>query len=388
MTFLGGLVIGLAAQFARGYLSSDVLAGLPSSVPFIVLFAALVLMPTPPASEDVGARWSATVRSVGPRLRGGGVLAVLGAATLAPLITATRLSSYTSALIYALLFLSLGFLVRVSGQTSLCHAGFAAVGAAAIVQLTSAGVPWGFALPAAAVLAAGVGVAVAVPAIRLSGLFLALATLAFGLMLRNLFYTSSWMFGQNPQSVQRPTGLASDRSYYYLCLGVLVLAVLLVVALQRGRVGRLLQASADAPVALETVGTSVRFLRVIAFAVSAGLAGASGGLLAGLYGSIDGLSFDPFLSMSLLAVLALAGPGTVRAAFIASISFAVIPSYITSSHLSNYLTLVFGAAALLVAVSSTSAAGGRLAAAAAQLARTRSRSPVRARAIRAAEATP
>ena len=353
LTFVGGLVIGISANLASGYIHPKALAGLPPSMPFLALFLALIVLRQPRVAEPVGGRWSAVVRSATPRARAAGMAVAALVAALAPFVIGYRVTGYNAALIFGLLFLSLGFLVRVSGQTSLCHAAFAAVGAAALPHLAGHGFPWLLALLVGGLITGAVGAVVAIPAIRLSGLYLSLATLALGLLFQNLLYARSFMFGSTALDVPRPAGFTGDRSYYYLCLLVLMTCVGLVVMVQRSRLGRLLQGAADAPVALNVFGTSVTFLRVTAFVLSAFLAGIAGGLLAALYGSINGLAFNPFLSLTLLAVLAVAGAGTVRAAVIASVAFSVIPSYINNAHLSEYLTLLFGVTAVAVALAST-----------------------------------
>ena len=142
-----------------------------------------------------------------------------------PEIVGTRLPYFTTGLCTALLLLSLGLLVRTSGQVSLCHAAFAAVGAVAFSQLkVEHGVPWVPALLLAGLIAVPVGAIVAVPAIRLSGLFLALATLAFGFLVQKLLYNESWMFTNLAQGrvMPRPSFADTPERFYYVVLAAVV----------------------------------------------------------------------------------------------------------------------------------------------------------------------
>jgi len=389
LTYVGGVVVGVAAAFATRYVPQfPKLAGVPASLPFIVLFVALLFFRESKVPDRIrGVRFSSALGATSAPVRVGGIVVASAALLLVPTFVGTRLPVYTNALVYGVLFMSLGFLVRTSGQTSLCHAGFAAVGAATFGHALDAGLPWPVALVAAAVVTGVVGTVLALPAIRLSGLYLALATFGFGVLLQKLAYTTFVMFGRDTINVHRPElasiSLSSDRGYYYVVLFVAALSAVVVVGVQRSRLGRLLRAMADSPVALVTFGTSVQLIRILAFSVSAAVAGIAGALLGGLVGSVNGSTFDPFVSLLILAVLAIAGPGTIRSALAGAIGYAVVPAYINNPHLSDWLTVVFGASALVVALASGFTAGGRFGprlAGAAERARARAtRSPVAAR---------
>ena len=130
-----------------------------------------------------------------------------------------------------ILFLSLGLLVRKSGQISLCQLAFAAVGAAAFGHFAAYHIPWLLALVLATLVAAPVGALVAIPAVRVSGVFLALATLGFGILMEQVFYNTSFLFGDNPLGLMDPRpnvsigswNLSSDSGFYYLLLIISVL---------------------------------------------------------------------------------------------------------------------------------------------------------------------
>ncbi len=138
---------------------------------------------------------------------------------LVPNLAGSRLPVYNIAMTQVLLFLSLHLLVRTSGQISLAQVGFAAVGAAGFGHMLGNGVPFFLALLIGGLICLPVALVVAVPAIRLSGLYLALATLGLGITLAQYAYDKPYMFGSQLLT-RRPGGFDDDKSYYYLLLAV------------------------------------------------------------------------------------------------------------------------------------------------------------------------
>jgi ABC-type branched-subunit amino acid transport system permease subunit len=292
-------------------------------------------------------------------LRLSGPVAAIGLAASVPVLVGTRLPLYSSGAAYVVLFMSLALLVRTSGQTSLCHAGFAAVGASSFSHFAhDFGLPWFVALLVAGLVAVPVGALVAIPAMRLSGIYLALATFGFGVLLQQLVYRTHFMFGRNgPLPVPRPSGFEGDTAFYYVVLGVAVSACALVVLLTRQRLGRLLRGLADSPLALSAQGVDINVTRVIVFCISAFLAAIAGALLAALSGSVDVAPFDPFQSLLYLAVLAIAGAGQLRAPVIAAALLAVVPAYLAGSDsVATYQPVIFGLGAVVVALAEGSRA--------------------------------
>lgn len=356
-TYLGGLAIGVLAALATRYLGEvPGLEGLPASLPFVVLFVVLLFIPARrlwvPAGEDT-ARRAATPIHLSPRARW--VLAAIGAGIVVaiPALVGARLPVFTNAVVFVIMFLSLALLVNLSGQVSLCHAAFAAVGATTFAHATGAGLPWLVALLLAGAATVPLGAAVAVPAIRLSGLYLALATFGLGILLERMAYDTVFMFGEAGSRVApRPGWLSSDVSFYYLVLVFAVGAVLLVIGLRRARLGRLLAALADHPLALGVLGTDTNLTRLIVFCVSAFLAGTAGALLGAAGGSVSGVAFGPMQSLLWLAVLALGGRGLVGTAVIAAVGLAVVPAYLTAIA-GDWQTILFGTAAIGAALATT-----------------------------------
>ncbi|HVX23721.1 MAG TPA: branched-chain amino acid ABC transporter permease/ATP-binding protein [Acidimicrobiales bacterium] len=355
-TYVGGLVIGVAAAVLTKYFNQQtLLSGLAASMPFVVLFVVLLVTP-----RGKGHTRDTVIRAIRPRWSMPG-RAQLGLAVpfaillcFVPQLVGSNLTNFTSALTFLVLFLSLGLLVRLSGQVSLCHATFAAVGACAFAHFTTDyGVPWLLALLCAGLLVVPLGALLALPAIRLSGLYLALATFGFGLLVQAMFYTNKIMFGPlvNGLSVPRPSlswlAVSSDTGYYYVVLAIVAVVSVAVVALGRSRLGRLLGAMADSPTGLSALGNSIVLTRTLVFCVSTFLAAIAGALYGSLLTSVSGTEFDPLQSLTYLALIVIVVGGAPWYAVFACIGIAIIPAYVTVATINQYLNLVFGVFALL-----------------------------------------
>jgi branched-subunit amino acid ABC-type transport system permease component len=354
MTYLGGLLVGvLAAVTSKLVSSSQVLAELPTAVPFLVLLIVLLVTPRKKLVEIGSSGADPMSRPVvRPRAaRALYALTFLGAAVL-PFVVGTKLPVYSAGLVLVLVFYSLHLLVRTSGQISLAHAGFVAVGSAAFSHLAvDAGLPWLLSVLLAGAVAIPVGLVVAVPAIRLSGIYLALATFGFALLLQRIGYRSEWMFGPtNTLPAPRPEMFASDTAFYYVLLIFAVACGFAIWVIGRTRLGRLLRALGDAPATLSTLGLAVNITRLTVFAVSAFIAGVGGALYASQGYSATGVPFDSFVSLLWLAVLYLA-PGTGSAQpIIAALSLAVVPAYIDNDAVNKWNIAFFGLCAVLVSI--------------------------------------
>jgi ABC-type branched-subunit amino acid transport system ATPase component/branched-subunit amino acid ABC-type transport system permease component len=365
LTYLGGLLIGIVGSLTTKYVV-DVpwLSGLPASLPFIVLFVALLVTPR----ARLAPRRFLTARQNPPSWRAptparivAGVLAV-GALWAVPSMVGTKIASYTTALLLVILVLSLGLLIRTSRQVSLCQYAFAAIGAASVAHFTTeAGIPWLLAVLLAGLVAIPVGALIAIPAIRLSGVFLALATLGFGILLEQLIFTQTWMFGPTGNGIKaaRPHfsigfgNVGTDRGMYYVILAFTVAIAVLVVVLSESRLGKLLRAMGDAPVALETSGLNVNVTRVLVFCISAFIASISGALTASFYTFAIGTNYPSFGSLTLVALVIVVGvvfTGSPWYAFVAAASLAIVPAYATNDDVTLYTTAFFGLGAVLIPV--------------------------------------
>lgn len=365
ITYVGGLAIGVAAALSSKYLTSGIWAGLSVSMPFLVLFAVLLFTPRRRLTDRArvipsqASSWSMPWR----------IQAVFGAGLLVLLVMVPNLvfvgfhlPDYTEGIALVILFLSLGLLTRTSGQVSLAHVSFMAIGVCAFAQFNTVHHwPWALALIAAGLVAVPIGALLAIPAIRLSGLYLALATFGFGILLQYMFYTQSYMFGDLGLGVQikRPVlsflAIDTDKGYYYLVLMIAVLCSVAVIAVNRSRLGRLLRGLSDSPVGLAANGVSINVTRVLVFCISAFLAAIAGVLAAGAFAAggtayVGGDNYQPLQSLIFFTLIIIAVGGAPWYAVLAGLVTTLIPSYFPGADTATWLALVFGVTAVLYSV--------------------------------------
>lgn len=367
MTFVGGLLIGVGASLVTRYLADPIYVGLAPSLPFIVLFVVILLTRRVGTAFKVSApfRSGSTWSAPAPVQLAFGALLLAGLVAV-PSFAGIHLTEWTAGLGGIVLFLSLALLVRTSGQVSLCHVAFMAIGACAFYHLTAdKGFPWFVAFLVAGAIAIPVGALLAIPAIRLSGLHLALATFGFGILLQYMFYTRDFMFGAiatGGLTVPRPVLWGAeeplgDTGYYYLVLVLGLVAAAAVVAVTRSRLGRLLRGLGNAPTALETTGAAVNVTRVLVFCISAFLAALAGILIGVARTTVSANDFQPLTSLMFLALIMIVIGREPWDAVMAGLALYVVPSYISGGDVPLYLQLLFGVSAILVAVLPTSAGG-------------------------------
>jgi branched-chain amino acid transport system permease protein len=328
LTFAGALVLGLLQSYAVGYLpTAGALSGLRAAIPTLFLFAALLLLPQ--AQLRVG-----QIRGVaGVPVPPAGKAALAGATLVSAVwvvsfaLPEVHLARLALGFTYALVALSLVPLTGYGGYVSLAQFTFVGVGAVTVAKLGSSSP---LALVAAAAVAAGVGALVALPSLRLHGLYLALTTLAFAQLADKLLFQAGFAFGFNgslpvPRLEVLGLRLADERAYLVLATLVFVLAGLGVLALRRGRYGRMIIAMRDSPAACATLGLDLRAGRVALFALSAGLAGLAGGVLGGLRQTVAASDFQLFTSLPLLLLAVVAGVTSVTGAGIAGMLLMLLP---------------------------------------------------------------
>lgn len=410
LTYLGGLAVGVLASVSTKYFTSAPLNGLPSVIPFLILI--VVMLVTPTSKLPVGAGRLGGERSRGWRLPRpvSAAAAVIGVAILVaiPRLVDTRLPTYTAGLAFVIVFLSLSLLTRISGQISLAHAAFMGVGAAIFSHLAAPiaktsgvgkGLPWLLALLLAGLVAGAVGAVLALPAMRLSGVYLALATLGFSMLMDNVAFRTKPLFGGAVSSLQglpapRPSFgpiQGHDTDFYYVVLAAVAITVICLVALTRSRLGRFLRAIADSPTALTSMGLGINVTRVIVFASSAFFAGIGGAFWAMQVHNVNYISFATINSLLYLAILIVAASvsGFVTSAFLAAFMQVVMPTYLRSVTF-EYQLMLFGAVAVVAALiadrrvgwsSLTARMKARLQQAAESSDERRRRSPVRGRTL-------
>jgi len=212
--------------------------------------------------------------------------------------------------------LGLNILVGYTGQISLGHAGFFALGAyGTIILMTRLHFPFVLALPVSALIAALFGFLLGLPALRLEGPYLAIATLGFGLTITRVIGRIELFGGrQGLHALELIIGfwhLDSDRDFYYLLIALTVLLTLAARSLIKTRVGRAFVAIRDAEIAAETVGVNLVLYKTLAFAVSAFYAGVAGGLYAFVLRYIEPEMFTLLMSIMFLAMVVVGGLGSI-----------------------------------------------------------------------------
>lgn len=321
-TFLGALILGLIGSYTVGYVTPHLprsVTGLGESLPTIFLF--VVLLALPQDRLRVGRVIGAKTPRV-PSLRqsgiGAGILVAAAWIISAPLSPA-NISRLGEGLALAIIMLSLVLLTGYGGQVSLCQLTFAGVGAFTMAKIGGGHSALGLLL--AIIPAALVGGLIALPALRLQGLYLALATLAFGELMDNMFFANSHIFGLDGiLRVGRPVifGISfhSERAYLILLATAFGLISMFLLALRRGPFGRLLSAMKDSPVACATLGLNLTATKLAVFTISAGLAGLAGALFGGLRTAAGSSDFQVFQSLPVLLLVVIGGISCVTGALI------------------------------------------------------------------------
>lgn len=222
--------------------------------------------------------------------------------------------------VYAIIALSLVTLTGWGGQVSLGQ--FALVGVAAVVgaQLTGGiGLPFWIAVPVGAVFTGAFAAAIGVPALRVRGPFLAVATLAFADAVEELL-GSEFVAGLIPSEINRPSFLfvsfTSERAYYYLCVTVAVLAAMIVRRLRAGRPGRVLIAIREDEYGVQPFGIAAARTRLAVFALAGSLAGTAGVLYVHLQREFDVSKFTPEVSIDTFVMAMVGGVTSVSGALL------------------------------------------------------------------------
>ena len=214
---------------------------------------------------------------------------------------------YADAVIYAIIGLSLNIIIGYTGQLSLGHNGFFGVGAfAAAYALTVKGVPFSVTFLVAGSAGAIFAFVMGIVALRITGLYLALITLVFGLTLEDSLFEVSWLTNAGAgQPANRPSWLFSETRFFYFCLAFLLAALYLDFVLLRTKTGRALLALKENERVAEAFGINVTAFKLLAFVLSGTLAGIAGALYAYRIGIVtaSGLGFNLALLFVLLTVV-------------------------------------------------------------------------------------
>ncbi|MSO76101.1 MAG: branched-chain amino acid ABC transporter permease [Alphaproteobacteria bacterium] len=263
------------------------------------------------------------------------VAALLFACVLPLLLTDFRVFQLTMALIYAIALIGLNMLTGYNGQISLGHGAFYAVGAyTAAILMDRYGVPYWATLPVAGVLCFGVGFLFGMPALRLEGLYLALATFALAVAAPQILkykHLEQWTGGVQGIVIFKPdppAGLpvSQDQWLYYFTLAVLVGMFVIAWNLLRGRTGRAIVAIRDHPIAASTMGINVALYKTLTFGVSALYTGIAGALGAIVVQFVAPDSFTIFLSISLLVGIVVGGLASLSGAVFGGLFIQFVPN--------------------------------------------------------------
>ena len=241
----------------------------------------------------------------------------------------------TLVLVYAIALLGLNILTGYNGQISLGHGAFYAIGAyVAAILMDKFGVPYWLTVPVAGVVCLAVGFLFGLPALRLEGLYLALATFALGVSMPQLLkyqHLEKWTGGVQGIVILKPDppfGLPinQDQWLYFFTLAVALVMFVLGWNLLRGRVGRSLVAIRDQPIAAEAMGVHNALYKSLAFGVSAMYTGVAGALGAIAVQFVAPDSFTIFLSISLLVGIVIGGLASISGAVYGALFIQFVPN--------------------------------------------------------------
>jgi branched-chain amino acid transport system permease protein len=259
---------------------------------------------------------------------------LLVALLLAPAVVSEyMLSQFVFICIYGIVGLGLMLLTGYTGQVSLGHAAFMAVGAYTHVLLLSLGWPFLLALTAAALLSGAAGIVVGLPALRVRGIYLAIATMAFGFIVEEVAARWESVTGGNSGlQVHAPViagiKFESTAALFYLCLAFAVLATLVVMNLLRSPTGRAFVAIRDSEISAQSMGINLARYKTTAFALSALLTGIAGALYAHQIRFITPEQFTILQSIELLLMVVIGGLGSIHGAFFGAAFIISLPQVI------------------------------------------------------------
>jgi len=270
------------------------------------------------------------------------VLAIVlaGAVILPLLVSEYRTFQFTLVLVYAIALLGLNMLTGYNGQISLGHGAFYAIGAyCAAILMDKYGVPYWATIPVAGAVCLVSGFLFGLPALRLEGLYLALATFALGVSLPQLLkyhHLEQWTGGVQGITITKPDApafltelgivLNQDQWVYYFTLAVLLVMFVLAWNLLRGRIGRAMVAIRDNHVATEAMGVNNAMIKSLTFGVSALYTGVAGALGAIAVQFVAPDSFNIFLSITFLIGIVIGGLASIPGAIYGALFIQFVPN--------------------------------------------------------------
>jgi branched-chain amino acid transport system permease protein len=262
---------------------------------------------------------------------------LLAAALVLPWLAPNYLVDISLVFIYGLCGVSLMVLAGYTGLVSLGHAAFLGIGAYAHVYFVQTlGLPWVVAVVLAALVTAASGVLVGLPALRMTGVYLTIATLAFALIIQEVFtHWEAVTGGLKGRPVDKAVifgvPFGDSRAFYFLCLAVLILGLWLTANLLRAPTGRAWVAIRDSEIAAQSMGVHLAVYKTIAFAYSAALMGVAGALFAHKVGFLAPDIFTVLLSIQFLLMVVVGGLGSLHGALFGAVFVAMLPVAISEA---------------------------------------------------------
>ena len=348
LTVAGAMALGLAQAYAVGYLPISLLSNLNPVIPTILLFFAVLFL-----RQDrlAVARPAALTRRKTMRLGPSLVLAagfVAVAAFMTGVLGAGNLIIFNQGIVLGIVMLSLVLVAGYGGQVSLCQMTLAGVGAYAMGKTLGGGSLLG--LVASVIVPAAVAFVLALTVVRLRGLYLALATLAFAQGMDNIFFQRELGYGGELHVgrflAHTDKGFCIEVAVIFAVIGVAVLAI------KRSQFGRQLAALNDSEAACASIGMSIRRTKVAVFTMAGGIAGLGGALYGGAQQVVSPGDFQFLLSLTLLLTITLAGIDTVAGAFAGAMFYSLQPviqkhaTFLPSGVLQNITFLLVGLGAI------------------------------------------
>jgi len=271
----------------------------------------------------------------GAGLRRAIVPAAIAAACLLPfLLSNFRLFQFTQVFIYAIALLGLNILTGFNGQISLGHGAFYALGAyTTAIMIDRWSVPYGWTIPVAGFLCLVVGFLFGIPALRLEGLYLALATFALALAIPQILkYFEHWTGGSQGIVLSKPDApfglkLNPDQWLYFVTLGVLLVLFVLAANLLSRRTGRAIVAIRDNPIAAQAMGVNNALYKSLTFGVSAAYTGVAGALSALAIAFVAPDAFNVFLSITFLVGIVIGGLASISGAIFGALFIQFVPNW-------------------------------------------------------------
>lgn len=340
-TLAGALVIGLTTTYVIAYFPSKWTwsSSFRNSLPMIFLFIVLIVLPQDRLRGATVLRLRERFRM--PSIRTAwiaGLVLMVVVFCLKVIMERTAVNTLTLALTFAIIALSLVLLTGFAGEINLAALSFGAIAVIVVYHFGTTGsgtdartTLWGILL--AAVVTALVGAVIALPALRLRGLYLALATMAFGVFVsrmvlterneRDIFGLKFTIFTAGQLTIPKPKigpfDFNSPDAFLFLCAGLFAIIGIGMVYLRHSGYGRRLAAMKDSPAASATLGMSVVRLKLSIFMMSAAIAGIGGVMMAAQIGTVNSDRFDILLSLSLMMITVVGGIGYISGALFAGL---------------------------------------------------------------------